>query len=111
MTQKTTNPSAARTQPLGCPRALPKRNGRGRTRFLTHCAGRRDTNRAVRTLAEEYPAAAEARSPEDVAAMCPRIVTGAPAFSNSMVPVSHSKRVFRFFMGVLLRCPRGLPVP
>ena len=84
MTQKTTKPFAARIQPLACPSALPKRNGRGRTRFLTHCAGLRDTNSADRTLAEEYPAAAGARSPEDVAAMYLDIVTGTPPFSNAV---------------------------
>src|SRR5215470_13520422 len=79
--QKTSRPEAATIQPLASRRAPPKRNGRGSTRFLTHCSGRRDTKSAETVLLRGYPAA-EAGSPEDLAAISD-IVSAAAVKANA----------------------------
>src|SRR6185436_15712360 len=63
ITQKIAKPAAARAQPAGSPRAPPKRNSSGRTRFLTHWAGRAAARMALTTPPEFARGSAGVASP------------------------------------------------
>src|SRR6266545_7118296 len=91
-------PAPAMIHPRASPSALPKRKGSGRTRFLTHCSGRKETKSALSGRIVEYPAS-EACSPEDLAAIShivmafklgpARIMKASP--DNSRTPGRHTR--------------------
>src|SRR6185436_9791425 len=70
ITQKIAKPAAARAQPAGSPSAPPKRNGSGRTRFLTHWAGRAAARMALTTPPEFARGSAGVASPGAGADIC-----------------------------------------